>query len=54
MVKVDGEGNPIDESEAVVDIEKNPENAVGQVTKGGTFKTMYNPILTDRPVTKEK
>jgi hypothetical protein len=53
-VAVDSNGNPVDETGAVVDIEKNPENAVGHVTKGGTFETKYNPIISDRPVTKNK
>jgi hypothetical protein len=54
IVAVDSNGNPVDETGAVVDIEKNPENAVGHVTKGGTFETKYNPIISDRPVTKNK
>jgi hypothetical protein len=54
IVAVDSDGNPIDETGAVVDIEKNPEKAVGHVTKGGTFETMYNPIITDHPVTKKE
>ncbi|MFC2163362.1 hypothetical protein ACFLT2_00020 [Acidobacteriota bacterium] len=54
IVGVDSSGNPVDETGAVVDIEKNPEKVVGHVTKGGTFETMYNPIITDNPVTKKK
>jgi hypothetical protein len=53
IVKVNSSGNPIDDTGAVVDIEKNPEDAVGHVTKGGTFETKYNPIITNRPVTKK-
>jgi len=54
IVGVDSNGNPIDETGAVVDIEKNPEKAVGHVTKGGTFETRYNPIITDQPVKKKE
>jgi len=54
IVGVDSDGNPIDEKGVVVDIEKNPESAVGHVTKGGTFETKYNPIITDNPVIKKK
>lgn len=54
IVKVNEEGKPVDEKGNVVDIEKNPEEAVGHVSKGGTFETKYNPILTDKPVRKKQ
>jgi len=50
IVKVNEKGKPVDKEGNVVDIEKNPEDAVGHVNKGGTLETRYNPILTDKPV----
>jgi hypothetical protein len=50
IVKVNDEGEPIDEDGNVVDIDKNAEDAVGHLSKGGTFETKYNPIITDKPV----
>ncbi len=55
IVKVNDKGEPVDEHGNVVDIDKNPEDAVGHLSKGGTFETKYNPIITDKPVkTKPK
>ncbi len=52
IVKVNEKGEPVDENGNVVDIEVNPENAVGHISKGGTFETKYNPILTNKPIKK--
>lgn len=54
IVKVNEEGLPVDEEGNVVDIEKNPEKAVGHISKEGTFETGYNPIIKAEPVTKKK
>lgn len=54
IVKVNAEGEPLDEHGEVVDIEKHPERAIGHISRGGTFETRYNPILTDTPVNKNK
>ncbi len=54
IVGVNSDGDPIDETGAVVNIEKNPEKAVGHVTQGGTFESKYNPIITNNPVKKKK
>jgi hypothetical protein len=55
IVKVNEKGEPIDEDGNVVDIDRNPEDAASHLSKGGTFETKYNPIITDRPVkTKPK
>lgn len=54
IVKVNEKGEPIDEQGNVVDIEKKPEKAVGHIRKGGTFETMYNPIITDKTVRKKE
>ncbi len=52
IVRVNDKGEPVDEKGNVVDIEKNPEDAVGHIQKGGTFETRYNPIITDKPIEK--
>jgi len=44
----------VDEQGHVVDIEKNPEKAVGHINQGGTFNTGYNPIIKAEPVSKKK
>ncbi len=50
IVAVNGEGNPIDSDGNEVDIETHPEKAQGHISTGGTFDTMYNPILSDVPL----
>jgi hypothetical protein len=50
IVKTNAAGEPIDAAGNPVDIETAPENAVGHITTGGTFDTMYNPILSDMPL----
>ncbi|MDW7761340.1 MAG: hypothetical protein SCM96_11995 [Acidobacteriota bacterium] len=54
LVAVNADGVPVDKDGNPVDIEEAPERAAGHVSTGGTFDTMYNPILTDRPVRKKK
>ena len=50
IVKTNAAGEPIDTAGNPVDIETAPEKAVGHITTGGTFDTMYNPILSDIPL----
>lgn len=50
IVKTNAAGEPIDAAGNPVDIETTPEKAVGHITAGGTFDTMYNPILSDIPL----
>ena len=33
-----------------MDIEDPPERAAGHISTGGTFDTLYNPILGDTPL----
>ncbi|MBS3819461.1 hypothetical protein KGY73_08175, partial [bacterium] len=54
IVKVNSAGEPVDEEGNVVDIQKNPQKVVGHVSKGGTFETRYNPIITGNPVKKKQ
>lgn len=54
IVKVNRQGIPVDSEGNTVDIEANPEKAVGHISTGGTFDTMYNPILSDRPLIEGK
>lgn len=50
IVKVNDKGDPVDEAGNPVDIETSPEKAVGHISTGGTFDTLYNPILSDTPI----
>jgi hypothetical protein len=50
IVKVNKEGKPIDTEGNEVDIETNAHKAIGHISSGGTFDTMYNPILGDHPL----
>lgn len=50
IVKVNADGEPIDKYGREVDIDDEPEKAVGHVSTGGTFDTMYNPIISDTPL----
>jgi len=50
IVKVNADGKPVDAAGNPVDIEISPEKAVGHISTGGTFDTMYNPILSDIPL----
>ncbi len=54
IVAVNDDGVPVDAAGRPVDVETAPEKAVGHVSTGGTFETMYNPILSDRKVGQEK
>ncbi|MBN1273130.1 MAG: hypothetical protein JXB26_12745 [Candidatus Aminicenantes bacterium] len=54
IVKVNEKGEPVDAEGNVVDINKEPEKAVGHVSTGGTFETRYNPIIKRTPVKKKK
>jgi len=54
IVKINEQGDPIDEQGNAVDIDKNPEKAVGHISKSGTFETMYNPIITDKIIRKKQ
>jgi hypothetical protein len=53
IVSVNDDGEPVDTEGNVVDIETRPEKAVGHISTGGTFYTMYNPILSDTPITRK-
>ena len=50
IVKVNKDGEPVDKAGSPVAIATEPEKAVGHVSTGGTFDTMYNPILGDIPL----
>jgi hypothetical protein len=52
IVAVNEEGIPVDADGNPVDVEVEPERAVGHISTGGTFDMMYNPIIGDRPVRK--
>jgi len=45
IVRVNDDGEPVDKDGNPVDIETEPQKADGHVSTGGTFDTMYNPIL---------
>jgi len=51
IVAVNEDGEPTDAEGNVVDIETEPEKTLGHISTGGTFYTMYNPILNDTPIT---
>ena len=50
IVKVNDDGKPVDATGHPVNIETSPEKAVGHISTGGTFDTMYNPILSGIPL----
>ena len=50
IVAVNADGEPVDASGNKVDIEDHPERADGHISTGGTFDTLYNPILGDTPL----
>jgi hypothetical protein len=54
IVAVNADGIPIDGNGDPVDIDNDPERAVGHISTGGTFFTLYDPILGDVPVRKEE
>ncbi|MFZ7111160.1 MAG: hypothetical protein ACOWYE_05710 [Desulfatiglandales bacterium] len=51
IVGVNAYGRPVDAAGKEIDIEACPEKAAGHISTGGTFDTMYNPILSDTPLT---
>jgi hypothetical protein len=53
IVKVNEGGKVVDAAGNPVDIASSPEKAFGHITTGGTFDTMYNPILSDIPLRKK-
>lgn len=54
IVAVNDDGEPVDADGQAVDVETEPEKAIGHLSTGGTFDTMYNPILSDRAVCLKK
>ena len=50
IVAVNADGEPVDAEGNKVDIEDHPERAAGHISTGGTFDTLYNPILGDTPL----
>jgi hypothetical protein len=53
IVQTNANGEAVDADGQVVDIEKNPELAVGHISKGGTFDSRYNPIIGIRRINKQ-
>jgi hypothetical protein len=53
IVQTNANGEAVDADGQVVDIEKNPELAVGHISNGGTFDSRYNPIIGIRKVNKQ-
>ncbi len=51
IVAVNEAGEPVDAEGNPVDLEAHPEKVVGHISTGGTFEAMYNPILSDTPIT---
>ncbi|MDD3642817.1 MAG: hypothetical protein PHQ19_05070, partial [Candidatus Krumholzibacteria bacterium] len=54
IVAVNADGEPVDANGNPVDISEHPERAAGHIFTGGTFFTLYNPILGDVPVGKQR
>lgn len=50
IAAVNADGEPVDKDGNEVDIDEHPEKVGGHLSTGGTFETMYNPILSDKPV----
>jgi hypothetical protein len=53
IVHTNANGEAVDAKGQVVDIEKNPELAVGHISNGGTFDPRYNPIIGIQKVNKQ-
>lgn len=53
IVQTNANGEAVDSGGQVVDIEKNPQLAVGHITTGGTFDPQYNPIIGILKVKKQ-
>jgi len=54
IVRVNAEGEPVDDLGRVVDIDSEPEKAEGHVSRGGTFETRYSPIIGGKAVIRKK
>jgi hypothetical protein len=54
IVRVNDKGEPVDWDGHAVDIDIHPERAAGHISTGGTFDTLYNPILSDIPLQDPK
>jgi hypothetical protein len=52
IVRVNDNGEPVDELGNVFDIDEEPERAIGHISTGGTFNPLYNPIPDETPVRK--
>jgi hypothetical protein len=50
IVAVNATGEPVDADGTAVDITRHPELAAGHLSTGGTFFTLYSPILGEIPV----
>lgn len=48
LVKVNKNGEPVDAQGNVVDVEKEPQKALGHVSTGGTFDTLYTPVIKEK------
>jgi hypothetical protein len=53
IVQTNAKGEAVDADGQVVDIEKNPELAVGHISNGGTFDSRYNPIIGIQKINKQ-
>ncbi|MBN2032494.1 MAG: hypothetical protein JW836_04395 [Deltaproteobacteria bacterium] len=53
IVAVNDKGEPVDREGKVVDLKREPEKAAGHISTGGTFEPMYNPILSDIPISRK-
>ena len=50
IVKVNAQGQPIDELGKIVDLERSLETVAGHIRSNGTFDMFYNPILREETV----
>ena len=48
IVKVNDKGEPLDIEGNVVDVEKEPQKTVGHISTGGTFDTLYTPVIKNK------
>jgi hypothetical protein len=53
LVKVNDKGEPVDATGNVVDVEKDPRKVVGHVSTGGTFDTLYTPVIKKKVGSKK-
>jgi len=54
IVTVNEAREPVDTAGNPVDLEASPEKVLGHISSGGTFESMYNPILGDMPITSDE